>query len=232
MRTLPTSCPYSFEQIQSSEVFPAERMAELAKFLKETPVKALKPDGSEIQTLLIVPTTKGESAFIVENENSRTYMEQCMLPTILTAEEQEALRGNWRHSQDEARFNRRLKEARTAGKFHLASKWGGGVFYNEEYYSAIGDLYDILADVPSDEVPLYIYAASPRRVIPEIDFSELVDDHIENNGWEDMSSDDLSGVAELEAALAAFGKANAGITSFWEDTSTVIEIDDFTPTPE
>jgi hypothetical protein len=230
MRTLPKTCPYTFNQIKESGLFSDERIAKLEDLIAATPQKALTPEGKEIDSLLLVPTLKGEMVFIVENDNAREYMVRCMLPTFLTEEEQTTLQQDWGRYTSDKLFAQRLEKAKQAGKLIPAAKWNEGVYWNENYYSDIGSLYDDLADLDPEEdaIPEYVYAARPCQVISKLYAADLLENQIEQHGWEDMSVDDLKGLPEFEEALALFCEANKDVESFLEDTSTIIVVD-YTP---
>ncbi len=73
-----------------------------------------------------------------------------------------------------------------------------------------------------EEWPKCVWAAQGQVVIPALEVGDVVEHYVCDRGWEDMNTDDLHGVTELQAALDQFVEANKGVLSYNPDYSTTI----------
>ena len=110
-----------------------------------------------------------------------------------------------------------------ADRFEKATKitkdkyTGDHVYCGDQYYESVDDAIDQFLE---GQEPEYVWACHTHG-IPTIDLDDCTTNIIDNM-WDDANYDDLNGVEELEAALAAFNKANESIQLWEPDYSTAI----------
>jgi hypothetical protein len=123
---------------------------------------------------------------------------------------------------DRAERNERERQ-KEADRFEKAKKiteaeyTGDHVYCGDQYYESVADAIDQYLE---GQEPEYVWACSTHG-IPAIDLEDCTTNIIDNM-WEDADYSDLNGVEELEAALAAFNKANESIQLWEPDYSTAI----------
>jgi hypothetical protein len=96
---------------------------------------------------------------------------------------------------------------------------GAHVFCGEKYYDSVEEAID---DYLEGQEPEYVWACKDIN-LPKADIDRIIEPLVEEM-WEDADSFDLNGIDELEKALAAFDKANEGISLWNPDYSTAILI--------
>lgn len=85
---------------------------------------------------------------------------------------------------------------------------------NEGYFQDVADFHDWFANDADEEQekPLYVWDCTPQYFV-KIDMGDVMG-NFDGHAWEDFDEHDLSGVAELKTALAAFEKANESVCSY------------------
>jgi hypothetical protein len=214
-------CNYTIDQISESGLLPEARVAELKEKLRTLPYEAFTKGGTRIPCVMVAPTTKGESAFLMGHGGALGFMNRHILQTLLTAEELELIENRWSDARHAKREADEISKAQAAGKIIPADEWGDGVFCGDNYYVTVDDFLDDCDN--DDEMPKYLYAAKPRKIVDR----DILDDiltQLQEDGWEDMTDDDFHGVEELGAAIEAFKKANENVVVYEEDRSTLIDM--------
>lgn len=116
-------------------------------------------------------------------------------------------------------------------KFEKAEKvspadWDGGVFYGDEYFSELGGFIDNHVDDIVEAPPEYLWVAEPRQVVV-IEEGRIIQEIIENDGWEDMTADSLDGIPEFVAAIRQFEEVNKTVFSYWESNTKALDLRGF-----
>ncbi len=135
------------------------------------------------------------------------------------------INNNYRHECDEcdiveAQERSRKQESdrfEKAKKITEAEYTGDHVYCGYQYYESVEDAMDQFLE---GQEPEYVWACRTHG-IPKIDLEDCTT-NIMDNMWDDADYDDLNGVEELEAALAAFNKANESIQMWEPDYTTAI----------
>lgn len=104
-----------------------------------------------------------------------------------------------------------------AVKINVSDYKGDMVNIGDKFYEEIEDAIDQF--LPGQE-PEYVWACKNVGV-PLADSDSIVENCLEGM-WEDADARDLNGLAELDAALAAFNEANRSIRVFQPDYTTAI----------
>lgn len=220
-----TYCKYTIEQISESGLLQEDRLAELKEKLRTLPYEAFTKDGKRIQCVLVAPTINGDSAFFMTHEGALAFMDRHIIQTLLTPEESASIDAYCTSAILANREASLVAKAKAAGKIKPADKWDGGVFCDDEYYRSVGDFIEDMEDIEENyELPEYLYAAKPRKVV---NGDRLYDDILEQlteNGWEDISDNDFYGLDELKTAIEAFAKANENVVVYDCDCSTLIDM--------
>lgn len=104
-----------------------------------------------------------------------------------------------------------------AEKVSYADYKGGMLYDGDRYHDDLEALEDHLFDSP---LPEYVWACKDIGVTKAS--TESLYENMLENMWEDADVNDLNGVDELEAAVAAFNEANASISVWEPDYSTAV----------
>ncbi|HZP06812.1 MAG TPA: hypothetical protein VFB43_18070 [Terracidiphilus sp.] len=124
----------------------------------------------------------------------------------------------------EWRERERIKEAERFEKATkiLPSEYKGGMVYgrDDRYYE---DVESAIDDYLEGQEPEYIWACKDVGVVKAT--TESLYENMLEHMWEDADVNDLNGVDELEAAVAAFNIANESISVWQPDYSTAILIE-------
>lgn len=217
----------SLDQVRDSGLLSAERMAEVETEIERRLGYVFDAQGRQITSHRMGDLSPYGRFIYPEMPHEATtpyaYAKREILSVILTDSERNLLN----QCAFEAASARRDEEHFAKAKKVPEGDWMGGVFLGDTYYEDTDCLLEHLMDTAEepDEFPLYAWAAKPEQVIPGLDVSDVTRDCIEQWGWEEMSVDDLSGVDELGAALAAFVKANEGVVSYQPDYRKAILLD-------
>jgi hypothetical protein len=119
----------------------------------------------------------------------------------------------WREKRIAEEFARFEK----AKKITDSEYTGDMISDGENFYS---DLEDALDRYLEGQEPEYLWACKDVGV-PKAS-AEGIYDHLLENMWEDADVNDLCGIDELEAAIAAFNEANKEVHVYQVDYSTAI----------
>ena len=104
-----------------------------------------------------------------------------------------------------------------AAKIAPSEYTGDHVFCGEKYFETVEDA------CCDDAVPPSYMWACKNVGVPKAELEDLTCNIIDSM-WEDADASDLSGIDELEAAIAAFNVANESIKVYQPDYSTAIVI--------
>lgn len=151
------------------------------------------------------------------------YARQQVLAAILTEPERKLLKDAAYGAAEARREAERFAKA----SYVPAAHWKGGVCDGDRYWDSVGayldDKDDELEDDPDTAaLPAYVWAARSEPVIQSRDVADVFESQLCDRGYEDMTTDDLEGVATLQAALDAFVEANAAVTADHIDYSTAV----------
>lgn len=209
--------------IRASGLLSPARMAEIDAKLAAAVTDVLNTKGQIVSNVKAVEFPDGKNYFYpIRDDWSQRYMEREFVKEILTAEELEMLNRHASSVLSDRRDQKRFEEATKIP----ASEWAGAVFHGDEFYHTVGDFYDMFDYYDHEDLesyPKYLWAAqTPKRVIPRLNVGDVVEHYLTDRGWEDMDTDDLNGVAELQAALDAFVEANKTIVSYDIDNTKAI----------
>lgn len=120
--------------------------------------------------------------------------------------------------QAEMNEKQRQKEAKVLDDAELVID-AGPVWYNDHYYSDVGDLEESL-ECDGSELPEFVHLMKPVK-FTKFSPEELFDNYNENIMCEDLDiRDKLCGMASLKKAFDEFNEDNEGTTIFWEEDST------------
>ena len=139
-------------------------------------------------------------------------------------------------TQDEiARLNTRTFSARAAKRdaeqFEKAEKidaadWDGWVCVSgDSFHASVEEWLEKWADdyTDGDDIPTHVWAAEPEAVLRHgFDVNDILEPSVSARGWEDMSGDDFTGTAELQAALDHFTHINLDVVSYRENPKKAI----------
>lgn len=209
-------CYSSEEQVRESGLLTPERMAEVTAQIDARIEPCFDRAGNQLKEAFIAECPEGRMLFArVDSDGQREYLRRSVMAGVLTDAELELID---KHGSA-ARSQRKSEDAFAKAK--KVEAWDGGAFLGDDYFASMDELCDRLASDGGDW-PQYVWAAKPQTVIGQLDVSDVVESQICDRGWEDMDTNDLRGVAELQAALDKFREANASVQSYWPDYSTAI----------
>jgi len=220
-----TYCKYTIEQISESGLLSEARVVELKEKLRTLPYEAFTKDGKRIPNVMVAPTINGDNAFVIGHGDAIGFMNRHVLQTLLTHEESAAIDAHCTSAIRAKREAFLVAKAKAEGQIIPAEKWDGGVFLDDEYYRSVEDFIEDMEDIEENyELPKYLYAAKPHKVV---NGDRLYDDILEQlteDGWEDISDNDFYGLDELKTAIEAFAKANESVVVYHPDCSTLIDM--------
>jgi len=220
-----TYCKYTIEQISESGLLSEARVVELKEKLRTLPYEAFTKDGKRIPNVMVAPTINGDNAFVIGHGDAIGFMNRHVLQTLLTHEESAAINAHCTSAIRAKREAFLVAKAKAEGQIIPAEKWDGGVFLDDEYYRSVEDFIEDMEDIEENYgLPKYLYAAKPRKVVDGDILDNLLDQIIDDRGWENMAEDDLEGVEQLRAAIDAFKKANESVVVYHHDCSTLIDM--------
>lgn len=212
----PTFCYHGEEEIRQSGLLSPERMAEVSTTIDARIEPCFDAKGVKIANAFIAECPEGRMLFArADDDSSRAYLRRSVLAGVLTEAELELV--NKRASGARAS----VQDAERFAKAKKVEAWDGGAWLGDRYFSSMDELCDHL-ESDGEEWPVYVWAAEGQVVIPGLGVDDVVEHYVCDRGWEDMSIDDLHGVAELQAALDKFVEVNKGVESFNPDYSTAI----------
>ena len=230
----------SLQQVRESELLSPARMAELeAEIEKRLTKPCNEVSGKVIESARLADLSPyGEWLYPRmdhEKDEPWRYVKNQILRAILTEDERKLLNDDAFTASCAARDRIRFGKAK-----HIPEgEWGDGVYHGDTYYPSIEEFKDKWVSDNSDwddvsktfivskeaEYPEYLWAARRQVVIQGLDVDGVVENCLDQGGWDDMGMGDLSGVDELQAALDVFTKANEDVVSYVEDTSIAITLE-------
>ncbi len=225
-------CYPSLAEVRESHLIPAARMAAIDAEIESRITEPRTPDGHPITTAKFATFPDGKLMLYprMDHDPEGAYIRRELLREVLTEEELAMVN---KHASS-------LANARAdAARFERATKldyWDGWVTDGESYWESVEAYLDERADEldgweEQPSTPPYLWVATPQVVIPRLDVADVVGHYVCDRGWEDCGVDDLNGVAELQAALDAFTKANAAVVSYTQDSSRVVTLDAYLTKP-
>ena len=125
--------------------------------------------------------------------------------------------------QAEWKEKERKKEAERferARKIKESEYTGEHVMCGDSYYDSVEDAIDQFLE---GQEPEYVWACKEHG-IPKVDLEDITTNMLDNM-WDGADTSDLNGLEEMEAALAAFNKANEAIRLWEPDYSTAILVE-------
>jgi hypothetical protein len=125
----------------------------------------------------------------------------------------------WRNKSDTEQREKESKRFDVAAKIQWGDYKGGMIFNGDRYFTDLEELEDHYFDAP---LPAYVWACKDvgvSKASPDSIYENMLD-----GMWEDADEGDLNGREELEAAIAAFNKANESISVWEPDYGTAILI--------
>jgi hypothetical protein len=125
----------------------------------------------------------------------------------------------WRKDSQEKEATKERERFEKATKIPYAEYKGEMVMDGDDYFN---DLEEVLDRYLDGQEPEYVWACEDVGC-PKANIDNIVENMLENM-WEDADINDLNGVAELEAAVEAFNKANESIRVYIPDYTTAILI--------
>jgi hypothetical protein len=131
-----------------------------------------------------------------------------------------------KHERDRLREIERMEEA------EKVDSWDGWVYsdghgHSEGYFDSV-DEFDMwwIEEFGEDEpLPEFVRTSRAERIVPdgETIMERLLCEWFER-GWDDMDESDLSGVAELKAAVEAFSNANEGVLAYYPNYKQAVRM--------
>ncbi len=204
------SCTYSLDQVRESGLIPAARMIEVVAEIESRIEKCYDAQKREIDNcaLAVFPSGKRWIYPRMDHDPKGDFIRRELLGEVLTETELKLINDRCHVSWSE---NAEAKRFETATKL---DSWDGWVTNDDDYWESVEDYLDMEGD---DDPPEYLWVAEPQEVIPSLDVGDVVEHWISDRGWEEMETDDLNGVKELQAALDAFVEMNKGVVSYRPD---------------
>jgi hypothetical protein len=220
-------CRFDEARIRQSGLLSPARLAEVTAEITARIEPSFDKHGHELPDAKVVVRRDGQRIVFspIVNESNAEFLRQTVLAEVLTAEEIELINLSALEAIDEANDKDRFS---TAQKLDV---WSGGVFYRNNYFLSMEELFDHL-ERESLPWPKYVWAAEPQAVIPELAVRDVVDHYIVDRGWEDMDTVDLEGVSELQEALGKFTAVNSGVVCYQPDFSRAILLNEWVTASE
>jgi hypothetical protein len=125
----------------------------------------------------------------------------------------------WRAKSEAERNKKESERFEAATKIAWADYKGGMVFDGDRYFDDLEGLKD---HYEGETMPAYVWACEDyglSKASPDSIYENMLD-----GMWEDADEGDLNGREELEAAIAAFNKANESISVWEPDYTTAIVV--------
>ncbi len=209
-------CQVTEQYVRESGLLTPERLAEVTAEIDRRIEPCFDRQGRELKEAFIAECPEGRMLFArVDSDGQREYLRRSVLSGVLTDAELDMVNNRC----IDAREVKRSAEFFTKAK--KVEAWTDGAFLGDRYFSSMDELCDHL-ESEGEEWPQYVWAAQSKTVIGKLDVADVVENQISDSGWEDMDTNDLNGVPELQAALDKFAEANATVKSYWPDHSTAI----------
>ena len=229
----PPSFYLSLDQVRDSGLLTPARLAAVEAEIERRISVPQDTEGRPIESARLADCSPWPRMLYtrLDHESGWNYMRRELLAIVLTEEERQFLD---KHALSAA-SQRRDEAAFTKAVHVAAADWDGWVCDGDSYYENVEDYLDRWVSDQEEGGPIeavlvglprYLRAAIPESVIQELDVARVVERQLDERGWEDCSTDDLEGVADLQAALDRFVEANAAIISHRMDRKTAILLGD------
>lgn len=218
---------YQMSDILESGLLSPERIAEIEAAMATDTSPVFDKSGALAVNAKII-TLGGKRKLILENSDSdfaKDYHRRLHFAEFLTQDEIKLLNDHAFEARQERRDAERFEKAEKID----AADWPGWVCDGgDQYHSSVEEWLDSWACYldPDDDLPTHVWAAEPEMVLGKgLDVEDILESDIEARGWEDMSSDDFAGTAELQAALDHFVYINRDVVSYRENTKKAILVE-------
>lgn len=217
---------YSKTDILESGLLSTERIAEIEVAMARNTSKCLDEKGVEVKNAHIVTKNGGRWLQLnADQDYMRDFHWRSHFAEFLTQDEIKLLND---HTFSARHARRDAEQFEKAEKVNAAD-WPGWVCDGgDNYHSSVEEWLDSWADnhTEDDDLPTHVWAAEPEMVLGKgLDVADILESDIEARGWEDMSSDDFAGTAELQAALDHFVYINRDVVSYRENPKKAILVE-------
>lgn len=209
-------CYHSLAEVRTSGLLSLERMTAIEAEIESRISEPRTADGRPITSAKLAAFPDGTLMLYprMDHDPEGQYLRRELLAAILTPDELKLVN---RHSLSVQ------SERRDAARFEKAAKldtWEGWVTDGDTYWDSVETYLDQRED--NDWEHTYLWVAVPQRVIPHLDVGDIVEHWVTDRGWEDMDTDDLEGVKELQAALDHFVEINKMVVSYVPDYTRAV----------
>lgn len=213
---------YSWSDIKKSSLLPPERINELEIQIQNHFEDVFDSSGKKLKGVKSYYLIEGgEKISYIFNEKtyqaSQDYYIRCILAFLLTENELEIISKfclQKLHSEMEEKY---LKHAKTIN----ISEYSGRFYYNDKIFEDYEELKEYLDEIGQN--PEYVWAVRESTVF-NVRAEDIVENEIENNGYENLEIDDFEGVEELQKALDSFKELNKNIKAWERDTRLKIKL--------
>lgn len=210
-------CHYNEQQVRESGLLTPERMAEVSAAITARIEPCFDRAGREIKDALIGDLGEGGRTLFpkVDNQHTMEYVRRTVMACVLTEQELKLINDRCIEAGSA------IKNAERFAKAQKVESWDGGVFHGDDYFASIEEMIDSL-ERNEEDWPEYVWAAESIRIVDDLRVGQVVENDIDDRGWEDMDLNDFSGVTELQAALDKFVAANEDVVSYRPDYSKAV----------
>ena len=218
---------YQMSDILGSGLLSPERIAEIEAAMAADTSPVFDKNGALAVNAKIL-TRDGKRVLILESTDSvyaKDYQSSIHFAEFLTQGEIALLNDHMLS----ARATRRDAELFEKAEKVDAADWDGWVSEGDTYHSSVDDWLDDWASrhEPGDDLPTHVWAAEPEMVLGAgLDIEDVLQNAIENRGWEDCDSSCFAGTTELQAALDHFVYINRDVVSYRENPKKAILVED------
>lgn len=239
----PTKRPtmyHSVDQVASSGLLSAERVSELLADIERRIERVYDAEKRLIQNAFIACFPNGDRMLYTRaaHDPQNTYARRELLASLLTDDEINLINDLYHTAHCERQDAERFAKAQHIDE----ANWSGSVFWGDQWYDSLEAFWDVWVSDHCNwdseqkrfvlgsgddevEVPRYVWAAQSQAVIPSLDVGDIVDHWVCDRGWEDMGTNDLNGLKELQQALDDFVQANSPVVSYAPDWTKAIILD-------
>lgn len=114
---------------------------------------------------------------------------------------------DWRAQETKKEADRFAAAEKVQEDHHDGWVYAEGIGHQDGYFHSVGDLRDYCED--NEDLPEYVWACTEKQFV-RVGLDDVIT-VFEDEAYEDFSSDDLSGLPELEVALTVFMERNKDV---------------------